>query len=260
MTRDQNDDVQVLRRTLTVPADRDFPAGRQQQREEHLMSSWLEMARQQGKDRRRRLAVRVAAAVAVVAAVAGIAVTIGQAPGTSAGHGTTAQHTAPGAGYFPERITAVAYTLDREPHGVVKVTIRDTGETRPALERLQRDLARMGVRARVYQGDPYCPVNEEKNTSGDDDIALKVVRFTHEDGKFIGSIHPEKIPADHSLVIVFPVIGDDGVYHDDLAFDVIEGDGPDCWHMPSPGALAEDHVVGEDGRMRWVPPTDEAKR
>ncbi|MGP4051768.1 hypothetical protein [Streptomyces sp. 2A115] len=261
MTRDQNDDVHVLRRMLTVPAERDFPADRRQQREEHLMSSWLQLAREQDKTRRRRLAVRVMAPVAVAAAVAGIAVTANQT-GTPTGRDAPARHTAPEAGHFPERINTVAYTLNREPHGVVKVTIRDIGEMKPDPERLQRDLARMGVRARVYQGDPDCPVNEGKTTSGDesrdDHLALKVVQFESEGGRFTASIHPDRIPADHTLVIIFPVATTDtGV--DEVAFDVIEAEGPDCWHMPAPGARDEDYVVGGDGRMRWVPPSGAAK-
>lgn len=260
MTRERDDDVQVLRRTLTVPTERDFPPGRRTQREEHLMNSWLQMAREQGRVRRWRLAVRVMAPVAVAAAVAGVAVTVGQT-GTPADQRTTARHTVPaGTGHFPERITTVAYTLDREPHGVVKVTIRDIGETKPDPERLQRDLARMGVRARVYQGDPHCPVNEGSNTSGDErgDLALKVVQFESKDGRFTASIHPDKIPADHTLAIIFPVFTT-APGADEVAFDVIEGDGPDCWHMPAPGARDEDYVLGKDGRMRWIPPTDRPK-
>ncbi|MFG2794865.1 hypothetical protein [Streptomyces sp. NPDC048419] len=223
------------------------------------MNSWLQTAREQGRARRQRLAVRVLAPAAVATAIAGGAVTVGQT-GTPTDHGTTAGHTAPaGTGHFPERITTVAYTLDREPHGVVKVTIRDIGETKPDPERLQRDLARMGVRARVYQGDPYCPVSDG-DASGDegDDLALKVVQFESRDGRFTASIHPDKIPAGHTLAIIFPVFTT-APGADELAFGVVEGDGPDCWHMPAPGARDEDYVLGKDGRMRWVPPTDQPK-
>lgn len=42
--RNQDDDLQRLRWMLPVPAERDFPAGRRLQREEHLMTSWLAMS------------------------------------------------------------------------------------------------------------------------------------------------------------------------------------------------------------------------
>jgi hypothetical protein len=242
--RNQDDDVQVLRRMLAVTAERDFPAGRRRQREEHLMTSWLQMARKQGQDRRYRLAIRVAAPMAVAAAVAGVGVTVGQV-GTLADHGTTARHTAPEAGHFPERITTVAYTLAREPHGVVTMTLRDIRETSPDPERLQRlnlDLARMGVRARVYHADPNCPVTKVKTTPGDKrkdgKVAEKVVaKYQGKDGRFTASIYPDNIPEDHTLV--FPVASTIGV--DELvAARMVEGQGPDCWHMPAPGIRDRD--------------------
>jgi hypothetical protein len=235
VTRNQDDDVQVLRRMLAVTAERDFPAGRRQQHEEHLMASWLQMAREQGKDKRRRLAIRVAAPVAVAAAVAGVAVPVGQV-GTPADHSPTARHAAPEYGHFPERITTVAYTLVREPRGVVTVTLRDIEEDKPDPERLQRlnrDLARMGVRARVYHADPSCPANEAK-TPGDKrkdgpskDAERVVARYQGKDGRLTASIYADDIPEDHT--VIFSIGVDEFV-----TIRMVEGQGPGCWHMPAP--------------------------
>ncbi|WP_326599309.1 CU044_5270 family protein [Streptomyces sp. NBC_01803] len=76
MKRDQdNDEVRALRRLLPpLPPERDFPAGRQHQREEHLMSSWLRMGQdrseQSGQKGRMRYVWRVALPVALATAVA----------------------------------------------------------------------------------------------------------------------------------------------------------------------------------------------
>ncbi|MCX2185004.1 CU044_5270 family protein [Streptomyces sp. SKN60] len=82
-------DLRALRRMLPVPAERDFPPGRRHQREEHLMSSWLQMARQDSKKTssrlpspapsRRGLAL-VGTAAAVGALALGVTVLL---PGTS---------------------------------------------------------------------------------------------------------------------------------------------------------------------------------
>jgi hypothetical protein len=132
----------------------------------------------------------------------------------------------------------VAYTLAREPHGVVTVTLRDIGEAKPdpeRLRRLNRDLARMGVRARVYNADPHCPVRDVKTTpdgqrkDGASKGAERVVaKYHNKDGKFAASIYPDNIPEDHTLI--FP-IGVDGF----VTVRMVEGQGPDCWQVPNPG-------------------------
>jgi hypothetical protein len=126
---------------------------------------------------------------------------------------------------------------------------------------LQRDLDRLGVRARVYQGDPSCPVVSRQapgdvgpDTGGHG--ALAVLSVTEVvDGEQVVRINPDKIPAGYHLRIVFPVLVE-GERRDDggLAFGLEKDPGPDRVHMPAPGARLEDYVLDEDGLTRWRPP------
>jgi hypothetical protein len=89
MNQELDDDLQALRRALPVPADREFPAGHYHQHEEHLMTSWLQMARKDTQAPRRpatpqRTRRRGLAALGVAAALGGL--TLGATvllPGTS---------------------------------------------------------------------------------------------------------------------------------------------------------------------------------
>jgi hypothetical protein len=47
MTRDQ-EELEALRELLPVPGERDFPAGRREQRADHLMGAWLQLSREAG--------------------------------------------------------------------------------------------------------------------------------------------------------------------------------------------------------------------
>ncbi|MFF8512864.1 CU044_5270 family protein [Streptomyces sp. NPDC015492] len=86
MNRDLDDDLQALRRMLPAPAERDFPAGRRHQREDHLMTSWQKMnsTSTHGRTRRsRRLTlIAVPTAMGALAAAYGMGVLpgLGQAP------------------------------------------------------------------------------------------------------------------------------------------------------------------------------------
>ncbi|MEV7188727.1 CU044_5270 family protein [Kitasatospora sp. NPDC093102] len=128
MTSGHDDsDLRALRRMLPVPAERDFPPGRRHQREEHLMSSWLQMARQDGKrtssrllapvPRRRGLALAGTAA-AVGALTLGVTVLL---PGTSS---------TPAAAATPELLT---YVQDAPTQDAAKILneLADTAARRP---------------------------------------------------------------------------------------------------------------------------------
>ncbi|MBY8876125.1 hypothetical protein [Actinacidiphila acidipaludis] len=164
MIRDHDDDLQALRRALPVPAERDFPAGRRHQREEHLMTSWLDMSH--GAPERGRLAVRVGVPVAVAAAAVAAVVAVSTtgtgspAPGghPSAVHEPAARVPAragASSSTGPLGITTAAYTLTRQqPGDRVRITLHPSaaGEVDPA--QLQRDLASLGIHAKVTRGEP----------------------------------------------------------------------------------------------------------
>ncbi|MGW8355519.1 hypothetical protein [Streptomyces wedmorensis] len=129
-----------------------------------------------------------------------------------------------------DRISTVAYTLKRDPHGTVNVTIRDAGAERPDLTRLQQDLKRMGVNARVYQDDPTCqPDPGEDPELGS--ATLKAIDFHHRDGAFTATIRPGKFPTGTHLEIVFPPLPKGSPLIDTIAFGLRNGEAPDCRHM-----------------------------
>jgi hypothetical protein len=141
---------QVLRRLLPVPGERDFPAGRRRQREDHLMTSVQYLSHRSQRDRRR--AVGLGLPVAVATAAVGAVVAFGpsvSAPAT----GTPGSHPVPSNGAGGERRTsAVGYVLSTQPDDEIKITIHPSaaGTVDPA--RLQKDLADMGVQATVSRG------------------------------------------------------------------------------------------------------------
>ncbi|MFJ9446316.1 CU044_5270 family protein [Kitasatospora sp. NPDC101235] len=128
MTSDHDDsDLRALRRMLPVPAERDFPPGRRHQREEHLMSSWLQMARQDNKSRssrlpasvpRRRVLALAGTAAAVGALTLGVTVLL---PGTSS---------TPAAAATPKLLT---YVQDSPSQDAAKILgqIADTAARQP---------------------------------------------------------------------------------------------------------------------------------
>lgn len=247
MNRDEDDDLQALRRQLPVPAERDFPAGRRHQREEHLMTSWLTMSRR--TDKRRNLGVRVALPVGLAAAAAGIALTA-----------------------LPAQ-TAAAYTLQTADDGVVKLTIVDPSG-KIDLDGLQKGLDRLGVHSRVYAGDPGCaaepsataspepgpsdappsasaspepgPIDASPSASANPELGPNQAAPTapagpepadgneawdisSQDGKPVLSVNPGKLPAGKQLQIVFPLAKTDPAH----ALAIIsaglgDGPGPDC--------------------------------
>lgn len=153
MNRDLDDDLPVLRQMFPAPTERDFPPGRRHQHEEHLMTSWLRLSRRSSK--RRPLALRLATPLAVATAAAGAFIafhlsttTAADTPRAAVSHGTPSKP----ATRLLTNISTAAYTLDREAGDTVKITLH-AGATRTAnAVQLQKDLAAMGIKARVTRG------------------------------------------------------------------------------------------------------------
>ncbi|MFF8513350.1 hypothetical protein ACF064_35400 [Streptomyces sp. NPDC015492] len=148
-----------------------------------------------------------------------------------------------------DTISTVAYTLKREPHGTVDVTIRDADAARPNPVRLQHDLRKMGVNAHVYQDDPTCrPDRGEDPELGY--TTLEAIDFHHRDGAFTATIRPDRFPAGTHLEIVFPPMPADPAQTDDLTFGLRTGAAPDCRHtvvpdseLPAPTATTAGEVI-----------------
>ncbi|MCX5233338.1 hypothetical protein [Streptomyces sp. NBC_00233] len=206
-------------------------------------ASATERAPRPSRTHRRRwvpagLTAGLAASVAAAVLVLNLA---GGAGSAVAGRGTAGLPAT--AGSPLDRISTVAYTLNRDPHGTVNVTIRDAGAERPDLTRLQQDLKRMGVNARVYQDDPTCQPDQ-----GEDPelgyTTLKAIDFHHRDGAFTATIRPDKFPTGTHLEIVFPPLPKGSPLIDTIAFGLSNGEAPGCRHMFfSEGALPASTVT-----------------
>ncbi|WP_338675031.1 hypothetical protein V1460_20080 [Streptomyces sp. SCSIO 30461] len=232
-----------LARLLPAPGDPVLSNDRQHLLEDFLMSNVTEDPRPVRP--RRSLAVRLAAPVALAACLAGTVLALGQATPHSASPITATDRAT--ADNFPERISTVAYTLQRERRGTVTVTIREAG-AQPDPAQLQRDLERMGVPARVYQDDPTCPLDK-----GEDPklgyTPLEAIDFQIRNGAATASIHPSQIPAGTHLEILVtrPAQYTGDVYA--YAFGVRQGKAPDCRRrfeeFPAPTATFERGIVSE---------------
>lgn len=233
-----------LARLLPAPGDPVLSDDRQRLLEDFLMSNVTEDTRPARPYR--RLAVRIAAPAALAAALAGTALAVHQTTPHATSSVTATGHAPDGS---PRHISTVAYTLNRASQGTVTVTIRDAGAERPDLTRLQHDLKRMGVNARVYQDDPTCALDK-----GEDPelgyTSLKAVDFHHRNGAFTATIRPSKFPTGTHLEIVFPPLPKDSAQIDDLAFGLRNGKAPDCRHMvlsdkelPAPTATSTGEII-----------------
>ncbi|MCX2185001.1 hypothetical protein KV205_31430 [Streptomyces sp. SKN60] len=231
-----------LARLLPAPGDPVLSEDRQHLLEDFLMSNVTQDARPARP--RRRLAVRLAAPVALAACLAGTVLAVHQTTPPTAFPVTATDRAA--TGNLPQQISTVAYTLNRDRRGTVKVTIREAG-TQPDLPQLQRDLERMGVPARVYRDDPTCPLDK-----GEDPelgyATLKAIGFHHRNGAITASIHPSQIPAGTHLEILFPRPAKG--YADAFAFGLRTGKAPDCRHafvsddeLPTPTATFEGEII-----------------
>ncbi|MGW7825100.1 hypothetical protein ACWGLF_45605 [Streptomyces puniciscabiei] len=97
-------------------------------------------------------------------------------------------------------ITNAAYTLEEEPTGEIKLTIVDpSGKLN--IKGMQRDLARMGVRAKVLLGAPHCPSPQSTAPAA----GVRAFGIAREHGKLVAYIDPAKFPADTTLAFGFPL-------------------------------------------------------
>ncbi len=106
------------------------------------------------------------------------------------------------ARWQPQKITTVAYTLQREGDGRVRLAISDTAGNLLDLARLQRDLNRLGVPAVVYAGDPECT---EKPVNTGDAAPDKTWHIEPTKGGKVPvlSVQPDRIPAGQHLLVAF---------------------------------------------------------
>lgn len=139
------------------------------------------------------------------------------------------------------RISTVAYTLQKEPSGEVKVIMgKSEGEINVA--GLRRDLARMGVRAKVMVSGPNCPAvigeGETVSTSAPEPRQpvpadpgrklKKAYRSGYEHGKYVVYVNPKGIPTDETLTFVFHDVKK--VYG--YSVSLWPGKGPECISAP----------------------------
>lgn len=232
MNRGTDDDLQALRQALPVPADRDFPAGRYHQREEHLMTSWLRMS--QRPQHRRNHAIRIALPLGLAAAAAGTVLAYGQTTTVPSGSGSgQAQDTTTTATDRQSlgAISAVAYTIQREPSGDIKIVIEDPNG-KPNADKMRADLARLGVTAKVLISEPNChdtrpspkPTPSAEAKRAHPAPASGAVDLRPENGKTVAYIHPDRIHAGHTLTFGFE--RPNAIWP--LYIGVEDGNGPDC--------------------------------
>jgi hypothetical protein len=177
---------------------------------------------------RRKRATRLGAFLSVGLAAA-VAATVLTGPGTTttqAGPGPTNASTSNRL----DRISAVAYTLQRQGQAV-KLTI-ETPSGKLDAENMRRDLKRMNVKARVYLGDPNCTPKPRPNKYWGSDLE-SIFRTGRENGKQVLYVNPNKIPADSTLAISFPLAKIDPAKALSIwAVGLRSGEGPSC--LPAP--------------------------
>ncbi|THA72757.1 hypothetical protein E6P78_01020 [Streptomyces sp. A0958] len=134
------------------------------------------------------------------------------------------QSASPGPG-AATRVTNAAYTLEKDgATGRVRLVIVDPSG-KIDVETMQRNLAAMGVRAKVLLGKPDC-ANPSRWKPG---AKLPFDLGSPLNGEPTLLVDPSLIPADHTLVIGFTAR-----HHplDTIAAGMARGDGSDC--VPAP--------------------------
>ncbi|MFF0298788.1 hypothetical protein ACFYST_35545 [Kitasatospora sp. NPDC004614] len=211
-----------------------------------LTTSRHDDERRNANTKRRRLGVRIALPAGLVAAAAGVVVAA-----------------------LPAQ-TAAAYTLQTADNGTVKLTV-----VNPAgkidLAKVQRELDRLGVRARVYAGDPNCqapaplpstsassapssspsasadapapsadaPVPNASPASEPSDQSWTLGR---ENGKLVLILNPARIPADKQVQIVFPLAKTDPAHGTSVIMGgLTDIPGPDCAPALPADAIADNN-------------------
>lgn len=249
-----------MARLLPVPAERDLPAGRQQLFKDYLMNEIHQISDATVPARPRRRLAFLAVPLATAAA-AGVVFTA-----LATGHTTTPaqaeQHSTDGQ---PLKITAAAYTLQQEGHGLVKLAITDPAG-KLDLPGLQRNLDRLGIPARVYVGDPNCPTSPQADrgsspASTPDPTATASVSqpeaspapsrstdrhlartgdiwtIEKKNGKPVLYVRPDRIPAGTQLMVGFPVARTEPDHPwSAIESSIIDGTPPAC--IPAPRKLA----------------------
>ncbi|WP_369275908.1 hypothetical protein AB5J55_43640 [Streptomyces sp. R11] len=214
----------------------------------HELKNHVQRAQQEGAEetaaprpaRSRRVRwVPVTVGAGLTAAAAITALILGQAPNAGGGQAVSS-----GTGQSLGRITNVAYTLEQQNTGKVKLTIEDPSG-KPDVEAMRRDLAHMGVRAKVLLGDPECLSSPPPAGAGDgspetpapqssaptpsasvpaeNSDGLGPFHITRENGK----LDPAIVPTGNTLIIGFPAA------HTEHPLGVMmiadsPGDGPNC--------------------------------
>ncbi|MFB6892791.1 hypothetical protein ACFCX4_26160 [Kitasatospora sp. NPDC056327] len=220
----QQAEREELARLLPAAAARGLSPHRHLLRKEHLMNAVLDDTRAAAAPaRRRRLALRVALPVGLAAAAAGVALT--GLPGSTAGPDgpapqiaspqTSAAGASPGPGPTDSlgTVTNAAYELRSAGDGLVTLTILDA--TGPVdAPGLQRDLDRLGVRSRVYAGEPGCRAPEPKEApvpenAGGERLTTHGWTVETTGKRTVLSVRPHRIAADAQLYLYFPLAKSD---------------------------------------------------
>jgi hypothetical protein len=146
MTGNPDDDLRALRQQIPVPPDRDFLAGRQHLREDHLMSSWMSMNSLNRRNQPRRLAARIATSVAVSAVAVGAFAAVATHDTRSGSGPAVAKSAAPTDDTVAgAQISTVAYTLTRLADHSVHIVVHPSAAMNPA--DFEADLAKFGIHA-----------------------------------------------------------------------------------------------------------------
>jgi hypothetical protein len=149
--QDQHDEREELAGLLPAAAVTGLSRRRHLLLTEHLRSAITEDSRR--ADRRRSLTLRLAMPVAVAAATVGVVLVIGSGAGRPAA-APPATSKAPGGTSLGD-VADAGYTVQTDGEGVVRVTVMKQYE-RVDYVRLQHDLDRLAIPARVYAGEADC--------------------------------------------------------------------------------------------------------
>jgi hypothetical protein len=189
----------------------------------------------------RRLWVPIGLTAGLAASVAAAVLVLD--PGDGAGPAVAGRDTveSPATTDSLARISTVAYTLQRESSGEVKV-IMGKPEGKVDVAGFKRDLARMGVRAKVIVADRNCAVSQTDEETGSTSAPkhrqtipvdpggklVKAYRVKVEHGKQVGYVNPQGIPVDETLTFVFT----DPKKASGYTVSLWPGNGPEC--VPAP--------------------------
>ncbi|MFJ5926883.1 hypothetical protein ACIQF6_30265 [Kitasatospora sp. NPDC092948] len=233
----QQAEREELARLLPAAGDPELPRRRQLLLKEHLMGAITENSRPATK--RRTLMLRVVLPLGVAAAVAGAALVV--APGHRAAPSPSVA--APGSEGLGS-VTTVAYTLQGSSDDLVKLTVLDGYKPIDATQ-LQHDLDRVGVRSRVYAGEPGCHAPDPTMPSYSPETEAKANQDrlsafgwdmrgeAGPDGpRQVLTIRPSAIPTDLRLFIYLPLAKTDPEHSSrELRAGLMQSPAPDC--MPA---------------------------